>query len=173
MFRREVALVVEESPQVVWAFVSNLPVSLTCHRARRSFQWRNDSKAQLGSRYGLEQSLLGITYRQEGRVTRWEPPHGFALAHWSPRRPRWGFSHQQRFGVHAVEGRPRAAELRCTVIGGLGPWYVELPLKWFVRRSMLDHLQALKRAIESTEKDGSARRDQPARLAQLPAASLG
>ena len=174
MFRKEYAILVEENPQVVWAFISNLPVSLTCHRAGRGFQWRDDPKPKVGSRYVLEQNLLGFTLRHEGRITRWNPPHSFALAHWTPKRPRWGFGHQQRLGVQAVDGSPQVSELRSIVIGSMGPWYVEAPFQRLVRRNMLDHLQALKRAIESTNKGGSpVQKAAPQLAAEIPAAGIG
>ena len=173
MFRLEEAIIVEESPQVVWAFLSNLPVSLICHRQRRSFQWLSESQSGMGSRYQLEQRLLGFAWQQEGRVTRWEPPRSLALAHWTPRWPRWGFGHQLRLAIQPVEGQPQAAWLSSMVIGRLGPWYAEPLLGLVVRRNMRQQLQALKRAIESTDKGDSVQQNRAPRLAEVPAAGLG
>lgn len=173
MFRLEHAILIEESPNVVWAFLANLPVSLTCHRLRRRFQWIGDPKPGLGSQYALELNLPGITLRQEGRITRWEPPHSLAMAQWTPRHPHRGFARQQRMSVHPVDGRPLAAVLRSTIVGSRGPWYVEAPFKEIVRRSMLDHLEALKRAIESTDKSGRTQQDPARHLAEMPVAGTG
>lgn len=173
MFRLDEAILVEEAPQVVWAFLANLPVSLTCHRRRRAFRWLSEPQPGPGSRYQLEQRILGVAWRQEGRVTRWEPPLSLALAHWTPRWPRWGFGHQLRLAVQPVEERALEAWLSSTVIGRLGPWYAEPLLRLVVRRSMRQQLQALKVAIESTDKGDSAQQSRSPRLAEVPAAGLG
>ena len=67
MFKLEYDILVEESPKVVWAFLANLPVSMTCHRLRRCFQWIEASKPEEGARFGLELNLLGVMFRREGR----------------------------------------------------------------------------------------------------------
>jgi len=173
MFRLEHDIIIEESPEVVWAFLANLPLSLTCHRLRHRFQWIGTAKPGLGSRYALELNLPGITLRQEGRITRWEPPHSLALAQWNQRHPHHGFTRQQRLSVHQVNGQPQAAVLCSTIVGSRGPWYIEAPFKGIVRRSMLDHLEALKRAIESTDKSGRARHDPAQHLAEIPVVGTG
>ncbi len=173
MFRLDHTILIEESPKVVWGFLANLPVSLTCHRRRCRFQWIGNPRPGEGSHYMLELSLLGLALRQEGRVTRWDSPHGMAMAQWCPQFPRRGFTHQQRFNVHLVQGRPQAAVLQSTVVGGLGPWLVEVVFKEIVRRSMLEHLEALKRAIESTDKSGRPLRDPAGRLAEMPVMGAG
>ncbi len=173
MFRLEHDILIEESPQVVWAFLVNLPVSLTCHQLRYRFQWIGTPKPGLGGRYSLKLNLPGIILQREGRITRWEPPHSLAMAQWSQRYPQRGFTRQQRLSVHPVEGRSQAAILRSTIVGNQRPWYVEALFKEIVRRGMLDHLEALKRAIESTDRSGSAQRDPARHLAEMPAAGTG
>ncbi|UCH09758.1 MAG: hypothetical protein JSU61_11150 [Fidelibacterota bacterium] len=173
MFKLEYHILINESPKVVWAFVANMPVSMTCHRLRRRFQWINGAKPEEGARYIVELELLGLSFRQEGRVVIWEPPHQLAMAQWAPRHPRRGYSYQRRLSVHPVEGRPQAAILRLAILGSLRPWLVERILKQFVRRGMLDHLEVLKRAIESTDKYGRAQMKSARRLAEVPAVGAG
>jgi len=173
VFRLEHDILIEKSPEVVWAFLANLPVSLTCHRLRYRFQWIGAPNPGLGGRYSLELNLPGIILQREGRITRWEPPHSLAMAQWSPRHPHRGFTRQQRLSVHLVEGRPGVSVLRSTIVGNQRPWYVEILFKEIVRRSMLDHLEALKRAIESTDRSGRALRDPAGHLAEMPVAGTG
>ena len=173
MFRLDHDILVEESPKVVWAFLANLPVSMTCHRMRRRFQWHGSPKPDEGMRFTLELNLLGITFRREGRVTTWGPPDQLAMALWSPRHPRRGYSSQQRWRVHPVDGRPQAARLQIVVAGSLRSWLLESILKHIVRRGLLDHLEALKRAIESTDKYGRTQRKSAQRLAEMPAVGAG
>ncbi|MBA7711620.1 MAG: hypothetical protein GH143_01560 [Calditrichaeota bacterium] len=173
MFRLEHDILIEKSPEVVWAFLANLPVSLTCHRLRYRFQWIGAPKPGLGGRYSLELNLPGIILQREGRITRWEPPHSLAMAQWSPRHPHRGFVRQQWLSVHPVDGCPLAAVLRSTIVGSWGPWYVEAPFKEIIRRSMLDHLEVLKCAIESTDRSGRARQDPARHLAEMPVVGAG
>ena len=168
MFKVEHHILIDESPKVVWAFLANLPVSLTCHRPRRCFQWMGNPKPAPGNRYLIELSMLGITFRQEGRITFWEPPCQVALAQWNPRHPHRGFIHQRRLSVHPVDGQPHAAMLRLTVVGNLWSRLVEIVFKEIVRRGVLDHLLALKRAIESTDKSSRPERATTRRLAEMP-----
>jgi hypothetical protein len=173
MFKLEYHILVEESPKVVWAFLANVPVSMTCHRLRRRFKWIDTLKPEEGARFTLEMDLPGVTFRREGRVTTWEPPHQLAVAQWAPRNPRRGYSYQQRLSVHPVEGQSQAAFLHLKVVGSLRPWLVEWILKQFVRRSMLDHLGALKQAIESADKYGRYQKKAARRLAEMPAVGAG
>lgn len=173
MFRLEHDILIEESPRVVWAFLVNLPVSLTCHRPRYRFEWIGTPKPGLGGQYSLELNLPGTILQREGRITWWEPPNSLAVAQWRPRHPYRGSTRQQRLSVNPVEGRPGASILRSIIVGHQRPWYVEALFKEIVRRSMLDHLEALKRAIESTDRSGRTRRDTARHLAEMPAASTG
>ncbi|MFB0517262.1 MAG: SRPBCC family protein [Candidatus Neomarinimicrobiota bacterium] len=173
MFRLEYTIRIEESPQVVWAFLANLSVSLTCHRRRHRFHWIGTPKPGLDSRYSLELCLPGVTLRREGRVTRWEPPRSLVVAQWGLRRHQRGFTHQQRLSVQPVEGRPKTAVLQSVVVGSLGPRLVELAFKEIIRRSMLDHLDALKLAIESSDKSGRPQRDTAGQLAEVSIVGTG
>jgi len=128
----------------------------------------------------VELTLPGIRLRQEGRVTRWEPPYSLAVAQWSHRHqhrgfspPLAGFSHQQRLSVQPVEGWPQATVLQSTIVGSLVPWFVEAAFRPVIRRYMLSHLAALKCAIESTDKSGRPQRDPRGRLAEMPAVGAG
>ncbi len=180
MFRLEHDILIEESPSVVWAFLANLPVSLTCHRLRYRFQWIGTPKPGLGGRYSLELNLPGTILQREGRITWWEPPYSLAVAQWRPRHPYRGFTpplagfaRQQRLSVNPVEGRAGASILRSIIVGHQRPWYVEALFKEIVRRGLLDHLEVLKRAIESTDRSGRTRRDMARHLAEMPAAGTG
>lgn len=173
MFRLECDIIIKESQQVVWAFLANLPISLTCHQPRLRFRWIGNIKSGVGGRYLLDYRLPVITLRNEGRIALWNPPTCLATALWNPRHPRHGFARQQRLKILAVEGQSKAVVLQLTVTGSRSPWFFEVFYKEIVRRNMHNHLEALKRVIESTEKNGRIQRDQSHQLAGIPAASIG
>ncbi len=156
---------------MVWAFVTNLPISLTCHQPRLRFQWIGNAKLGEGGRYLLDYRLPVITLRNEGRITLWNPPTSLATALWNPSHPRRGFARQQRLKVQTVEGLSNTAMLQLAITGSRSPWLCEVFYKEIVRRSMHNHLQALKRVIESTEKIGRVQADPASTLAGIPAAS--
>jgi hypothetical protein len=169
MFKLENHIMIQEHPNVVWSFLANLPVSQGCRRWRRTFQWLAGLTPVVGSRYLTGIRILGIGFRQEGKITRWEPPKTLTLALWSHRFPRAGFTHQLCYTIEKVEGQTQTTTLQSTVIGNYVLWPIELVFKEIIRRSMMDHLVLLKRAIESTDK-GDHHARQPAQpIAEAPA----
>jgi len=173
MFRLECDIIINESPEVVWAFVANLPMSLTCHQPRLRFHWIGNVKIDVGGRYLLDYRLPVITLRKEGRITLWDPPTALTMALWNQSHPRRGFARQQRFKIKTVEGQSNATVLQIAITGSRSPWFFEMLYKEIVRRSVQNHLEALKRVIESTEKSGRIQRDSAHQLAGIPAASSG
>jgi hypothetical protein len=169
MVKLEHSIMIRERPQVVWSFLSNLPVSQVCRRGRRSFEWIDSPKPAVGSGYTTQMRLFGIGYIQEGKITRWEPPGSFALTLWNQRHPRIGFTHQLRYAIDRNESQAYTSILHCTVIGNYRPKLVELVFKEIYRRSMIDHLVLLKQAIEATDKNGHAVRPATQRIAEASA----
>ncbi|MFC1618766.1 SRPBCC family protein [Candidatus Neomarinimicrobiota bacterium] len=169
MFKLEHHIKIQEHPKVVWAFLANLPMSQGCRRWRRSFRWLGDLTPAVGSRYITEILFSGMSFRQEGKITRWEPPETMTLTQWNDKYPRMGLTHQLGYSIESVEGQPQATTLHSTVIGNFVPRSMELVFKEMIRRSMIDHLVLLKRAIESTDKGDRLARQPAHPIAEAPA----
>jgi hypothetical protein len=128
-----------------------------------------DLTPEVGSRYIIESLFLGIRFRQEGKITCWEPPAMLTLAQWNYKYPRIGLMHQLRYTIEGVEGQPQATTIQFTVVGNYVPRPMELVFKEIIRRSMIDHLVLLKRAIESTDKGDHQARQPVHPIAEAPA----
>ena len=173
MFGLTHEIMINENAEAVWAFMSNLPVSLLCRPVHRGFEWAgSETTPREGTRFVLEQRLAGIPFRHEARVTRWEPPRRFGIAQWHSRHPRWGFSHTYGYSISPSE-HSNGSILSYRLAGSFGNWPIEKISIPLVGSMMLNELQALKAAIESTDKTSVSQQANLSRLAEMPALGTG